>query len=63
MTLVWVYVDEIIVTWDSEEEIHSLKYLDKAFSMKHPCFLHYFVGIEVIETQNYIILTQTKFSK
>lgn len=48
MTIVGVYVDDIIVTGSNVTEIDALKsHLHKVFSIKDLGLLHYFLGIEV----------------
>ena len=64
ITIIAVYVDDIIITWDDKFEIETLKeYLDKTFTIKDLGKLHYFLGIEVSYDKEGICLTQHKFSK
>ena len=59
-----VYVDDIIVTRDDNEEIHFLKtHLDQVFTIKDLGILHNFLGIEVSCQEDGLILTQHKFTK
>ena len=63
ITIVVVYVDDIILTGDVAS-IQGLKSrLHKTFSIKDLGILHYFLGIEVTYTPTGIILTQKKFIK
>lgn len=62
ITVVAVYVDDIILTGDDVTSIRDLKsHLHKTFSIKDLGHLHYFLGIEVNYTPTGIILTQRKF--
>lgn len=63
ITIVAVYVDDIIVTGDNSSEIDTLKsHLDHVFSIKDLGILHYFLGIEVGYVTDGIILNQKKFT-
>lgn len=47
MTVVAVYVDDIVITGSSLHYINSLKeYLHNMFSVKDLGYLHYFLGLE-----------------
>ena len=49
--LVVIYVDDLIVTGDSDADIENVKLLLKQkFEMKDLGELHYFLGIEVIRS-------------
>lgn len=63
ITIVAVYVDDIIVTGDNSLEIEDLKtHLHHAFSIKDLGILHYFLGIEVGYVKEGILLSQRKFT-
>ena len=48
ITIIAIYVNDIIITGDDKFEIKTLKqYLDKTFTIKDLGKLHHFLGIEV----------------
>jgi hypothetical protein len=58
-----VYVDDIIVTRSSPEAIDALLAdLKSDFAIKDIGPLHYFLGIEVQQVTDGLILTQTKYA-
>ena len=64
MTIVAVYVDDILLTGSSIEEIHALKSsLHTAFGIKDLGQLHYFLGFEVCHMPDGVSLTQRKFTQ
>lgn len=64
ITIVAVYVDDIVVTGDNSADITSLKlHLHRVFSIKDLGILYYFLGIEVGYVHEGIILSQRKFTK
>lgn len=63
ITIVVVYVDDIMITGSNPSEITHLKqHLDTTFGIKDLGQLHYFLGLEVIHTPQGIILSQKKFT-
>ena len=63
ITILAVYVDDIIITGDDQEEIKRLKEcLSKEFEVKDLGNLKYFLGIEVARTEKGISLCQRKYT-
>ena len=59
VTVLIVYVDDIIVTGDDNEEMLGLKvYLVKEFEIKDLGSLRYFLEIEVVRSQHKIFISQ-----
>ena len=62
MTCLIIYVDDMIITGDDNEEIQNLKEsLFKEFEMKDLGALKYFLGIEVLRSGHGIFLRQKKY--
>ena len=62
MTILIVYIDDIIVISDNLEEIQSLKvHLEKEFEIKDLGTLRYFLGMEVARTNHGIVVHQRKY--
>lgn len=57
-----VYVDDIVLTGDYQEEIVRLKqFLAKEFEIKNRRFLKYFLGMEVGRSRKSICVSQHKY--
>ncbi|GJX52152.1 putative RNA-directed DNA polymerase [Tanacetum coccineum] len=57
-----VYVDDIIVTGNNNDEISKIKvYLNQKFKIKDLGELKFFLGIEVVKTKNGLCLNQRKY--
>lgn len=64
ITIVGVYVDDIIITGSNVTAITELKsYLHITFTIKDLGLLHYILGIEVNYIPNGIVLSQRKFTQ
>ena len=64
MTFLAIYLDNMILTRNNKHEIHNIKkLLDTVFGIKDLSDLHYFLGIEVINTETGLILHHNKFLK
>ena len=62
ITILAVYVDDIVITGNDDEEIKCLKKrLAKSFEVKDLGYLHYFLGIEVAYGAQGIYLSQRKY--
>ena len=63
LTLLIVYVDDIIITGNDLKEIQGLKgHLDQNFQVKILGSLKYFLGIEFSRSSDGILMTQQKYS-
>lgn len=62
ITVLIVYVDDIIITGNSEDEIQKLKiFLGKQFEIKDLGCLKYFLGMEVARSKKGICINQRKY--
>jgi hypothetical protein len=63
IVVIVIYVDDLIITGDSDIDIFDLKKLLKQkFEMKYLGELHYFLGIEVIQSPKGIWLLQRQYA-
>ena len=64
ITILVVYVDDILITRSSEQEITAIKqHLHSSFTINDIGALHYFLGIEVSYSDKGMKLVQHKYSK
>lgn len=62
ITILAIYVDDIVITRDDVEEITSLKKkLGRSFEIKDLGRLRYFLGIEIARSSKGIVLSQRKY--
>lgn len=63
ISLIAIYVDDIILTRNNPEELLILKdFLHKEFHIKDLGDLYYFLGLEVVREVHGLIVTQRKFA-
>jgi hypothetical protein len=63
IVVIVIYVDDLIITGDSDEDIFDLrKLLNQKFEMKDLGELRYFLGIEVIQSSKGIWLLQRQYA-
>ncbi|KAL3361045.1 hypothetical protein AABB24_014119 [Solanum stoloniferum] len=63
ISLIAIYVDDIILTGNDPEELNLLKdFLHKEFQIKDLGDLHYFLGLEVVCEAHGLIVNQRKFT-
>ena len=61
MRILIVYVDDIIITWNNDEEAIKLEMqLVAHFEIKKLGALKYFLGIEITQSSNGYLMTQQK---
>lgn len=64
ITILAIYVDDIIQTGNNVQEIHTIKsHLNAAFSIKDLGRMHFFLGMEVNYLPEGTVLSQYKFTK
>ncbi|KAI3725113.1 hypothetical protein L1987_64888 [Smallanthus sonchifolius] len=64
LLLVCLYVDDLIIASDSQDQIMEFKeHMKKDFEMTDMGVLHYFLGMEINYDQERIILSQHKYAK
>lgn len=61
ISVIIVYLDDIVITGNHEEEITQFKRVAKKFEMKDLGLLKYFLGIEVAKSNHGILISQRKY--
>ena len=63
ITILFLYVDDMIITGDDMQGIQDLKhFFGRQFEMKDPDPLNYFLGLEVSSSTDGYYLTQAKYT-
>ncbi|XP_020550909.1 uncharacterized protein LOC110012289 [Sesamum indicum] len=64
LTVLLVYVDDILITSASEEQIMNVKdYLNELFTVKHLGTAKYFLGLELAHSAEGLVVTQHKYAQ
>lgn len=64
MVIILVYVDDLLITRNDMDMINDLKgVLNQNFKMKDLGDLRYFLGIEILRSQEGILLNQLKYAQ
>jgi Reverse transcriptase (RNA-dependent DNA polymerase) len=56
-------LDDLIYTGNSEEMMQKFKGDDEQYEMSDPRLMKYFLGIEVVQTENGIFISQKKYAE
>lgn len=63
MVFVTIYVDDVLITETNLEENEVLKaFLHEIFKIKYLGRLHYFLGLEVLYKDDWVLISQRKFT-
>jgi hypothetical protein len=61
--ILFLYVDDLILTSSGSKLLNHVKTnLKKKFEMKDFIFLHYFLGLQVLQNNEGIFLSQSKYA-
>jgi hypothetical protein len=62
-TIILVYIDDIIITGNNQEEINKIKFqLKENFDIKDFGYLKYFLGIEIAYSKKVLFISQRKYT-
>ena len=56
-----VYVDDIVITGNDQDDIQKLKHLFSHFQTKDLKKLKYFMGIEITQSKFYVVMSQRRY--
>lgn len=62
MVIIVLYVDDLLITGEDHPIAKCKQELTNEFDMKDLGLLHYFLGLEVVQKENYIFLNQRKYT-
>jgi hypothetical protein len=63
LIILFLYVDDLILTGNDSKLLNHVKTsLKKKFEMTDVGFLHYFLGLQVLQTNEGIFLSQSKYA-